>query len=88
MPEYHLEVSVTEKCNLGCPYCYVANQDKFMTPEVFDKAWPEFIQLVDRSKSQPAGKFHLTFFGGEPLLNMPLIKHATKKCMHKSQTLC
>jgi len=80
MPEYHLEVSVTEKCNLGCPYCYVANQDKFMTPEIFDKAWPEFIKLVDRSKSQPAGKFHLTFFGGEPLLNMPLIKHATKKC--------
>ena len=28
MPEYHLEVSVTEKCNLGCPYCYIANQDK------------------------------------------------------------
>jgi len=79
MPEYHLEVSVTEKCNLGCPYCYVANQDKFMTPEVFDKAWPEFIQLVDRSRSHSEGKFHITFFGGEPLLNMELIKHATHK---------
>ena len=81
MPEYHLEVSVTEKCNLGCPYCYVANQDKFMTPEVFDKAWPEFIQLVDRSRSHSEGKFHITFFGGEPLLNMELIKHATHKAV-------
>lgn len=80
MPEYHLEVSVTEKCNLGCPYCYIANQDKFMTTEIFDKAWPEFIKLVDRSHCDPLGKFHLTFFGGEPLLNMPVIKHATKKC--------
>ena len=84
MPEYHLEVSVTEKCNLGCPYCYVANQDKFMTPEVFDKAWPEFIKLVDRSKSHYQGKFHITFFGGEPLLNMDLIKHATHKVRNDS----
>ena len=84
MPEYHLEVSVTEKCNLGCPYCYVANQDKFMTPEVFDSAWPEFIKLVDRSRSHAEGKFHITFFGGEPLLNMELIKHATHKVRNDS----
>lgn len=84
MPEYHLEVSVTEKCNLGCPYCYVANQDKFMTPEVFDNAWPEFIKLVDRSRSHAQGKFHITFFGGEPLLNMDLIKHATHKVRNDS----
>ena len=48
MPSYQLEISVTEKCNLGCPYCYVANVDKFMTTEIFDKAWPEFLQLIDK----------------------------------------
>lgn len=78
MPSYQLEVSVTEKCNLGCPYCYVANQDKFMTPEIFDAAWPEFLQLIDRSKAY-GGQFHLSFFGGEPLLNVPLMKHVAEK---------
>ena len=78
MPSYQLEISVTEKCNLGCPYCYVANVDKFMTTEIFDNAWPEFLQLIDRSKAY-GGQFHLSFFGGEPLLNVPLMDHVCKK---------
>ena len=78
MPSYQLEISVTEKCNLGCPYCYVANVDKFMTTEIFDNAWPEFLQLIDKSKAY-GGQFHLSFFGGEPLLNVPLMDHVCKK---------
>ena len=78
MPSYQLEISVTEKCNLGCPYCYVANVDKFMTPEIFDKAWPEFLQLIEKSKAH-GQQFHLSFFGGEPLLNVPLMDHVCKK---------
>ena len=38
---FTLEVSVTEKCNLGCPYCYVANRPTWMEPEVFDKGIKE-----------------------------------------------
>jgi len=34
---FTLEVSVTEKCNLGCPYCYVANRPTWMEPEVLIK---------------------------------------------------
>ena len=68
---FTLEVSVTEKCNLGCPYCYVANRPTWMTPEVFDNALPELYNLMKRSGD---AEYHVSFFGGEPLLNFDLFK--------------
>jgi len=86
MATFTLEVSVTEKCNLACPYCYVANIDKFLSIEKFDKAFIEFKKIVHKSTitgvpgaANPGEKYHVSFFGGEPLLNMELIRHATKK---------
>ena len=73
---FTLEVSVTEKCNLGCPYCYVANRPTWMSPETFDNAMPELYNLMERSGDT---EFHVSFFGGEPLLNWELIKHAVPK---------
>jgi uncharacterized protein len=80
---FTLEISVTEKCNLGCPYCYVANRPTWMTPEVFDSSIPKLYDLMNRSGDST---YHVSFFGGEPLLNFDLIKHAVpllrkdKKC--------
>lgn len=68
-----LEVSVTEKCNLGCPYCYVANKPTWMTPEVFDQGLLDLYKLMERSGEY---SYYVSFFGGEPLLNWDLIKHA------------
>jgi uncharacterized protein len=73
---FTLELSVTEKCNLGCPYCYVANKDNFMTPEIFDEKLP---LILDYMKKANCDKLNMSFFGGEPMLNFDLIKHATKK---------
>ena len=73
---FTLEVSVTEKCNLGCPYCYVANRPTWMTTETFDNALPELYNLMRRSGDLD---YHVSFFGGEPLLNWDLIKHAVPK---------
>lgn len=70
---FTLEVSVTEKCNLGCPYCYVANKPTYMTPEVFDAAIPKLYDLMRRSGDST---YQVSFFGGEPLLNWELIQHA------------
>jgi len=70
---FTLEISVTEKCNLGCPYCYVANRPTFMMPETFDNAIPELYRLMSRSGDE---FYHVSFFGGEPLLNWDLITHA------------
>jgi len=80
---FTLEISVTEKCNLGCPYCYVANRPTWMTPQVFDSSIPKLYDLMNRSGDST---YHVSFFGGEPLLNFDLIKYAVpflrndKKC--------
>jgi len=73
---FTLEVSVTEKCNLGCPYCYVANRPTWMEPEVFDKGIEYLYTLMKRSGDD---QYHVSFFGGEPLLNWELITHAVPK---------
>jgi|ETNmetMinimDraft_4_1059912.scaffolds.fasta_scaffold02325_5 uncharacterized protein len=91
MTSFNLEVSVTEKCNLACPYCYVANVPKFLSTDAFDEAYPKILELVERSNKgahmNPKGEYHVDFFGGEPLLNMKLIKHATKKFQEDPQCL-
>lgn len=73
---FTLEVQTTQKCNLGCPYCYVANRDIHMTPEIFDASFEKIIDLMQRSETT---ELVLSFFGGEPLINFEVIKHITKR---------
>lgn len=64
-------VVLTRKCNLGCNYCY---QDK----ELADPR-ANIDQIVAHLKSQvePGGSLLVTWFGGEPLLRLSLIKELT-----------
>lgn len=78
MPTFTLEVSVTEKCNLGCPYCYVANRPTWMTKEVFDKGIEDTHKLMKRSGDDD---YMVSFFGGEPMLNWDLIEYAVPKLL-------
>lgn len=73
-------LNVTNKCNLACTYCYEYGEDKivdtkygkqpkFMSDETAEDS-VEF--LLAESRDQPVA--HLTFFGGETLLNFPVLK--------------
>jgi len=73
-------LNVTNKCNLACTYCYeygddkivdtqYGKQPKFMSEETAEES-VEF--LLRQSGEQPTA--HLTFFGGETLLNFPLLQ--------------
>ena len=73
-------LNVTNKCNLACTYCYEYGEDKlvdtrygkqpkFMSEETAEQS-VDF--LLAESKSQKVA--HLTFFGGETLLNFPVLK--------------
>lgn len=73
-------LNVTNKCNLACTYCYEYGEDKivdtqygkqpkFMSEETAEES-VEF--LLGESKGQEVA--HLTFFGGETLLNFPVLK--------------
>jgi uncharacterized protein len=73
-------LNVTNKCNLACTYCYeygddkivdtqYGSQPKFMSEDTAEES-VEF--LLAESQGQPVA--HLTFFGGETLLNFPLLQ--------------
>jgi uncharacterized protein len=77
-PLQALVLNVTNQCNLACTYCYEFGADKistqvgkpkYMTPEVARSA-VDF--LLDSAKGRQAA--HITFFGGETLMNFRLLK--------------
>lgn len=72
-------LEVTKGCNLRCGYCYYAERDTPYDPE--KRMSPEVArQSVDRliADGPPGETLHLHFFGGEPLLNFPLIAETTE----------
>ncbi|MCB2173939.1 SPASM domain-containing protein [bacterium] len=72
-PLIHLELVVTEACNLACDYCFCGpKRQAMMTPEVGQRA----IDFLLR-QSGSASTVYVTFFGGEPLLAMETIISVT-----------
>jgi uncharacterized protein len=77
-PIQTLVMNLTNQCNLSCQYCYEFGADKLATPE----GKPKFMDLetakssVDFLLGQSEGRqsVHITFFGGETLMNFPLLK--------------
>jgi uncharacterized protein len=77
-PLQTLVMNLTNQCNLSCQYCYEFGEDKVATPQ----GKPKFMDLetakssVDFLLEQSAGRraVHITFFGGETLMNFPLLK--------------
>src|SRR5579863_6225215 len=77
-PLQTLVLNLTNQCNLSCEYCYEFGEDKVATPE----GKPKFMDFetakssVDflLEKSQGRRSTHITFFGGETLMNFPLLK--------------
>lgn len=69
---------VVHDCNLKCKYCFASQGDfgghkAYMTKEVGKKALK---YLVENSGSRKA--LEVDFFGGEPLMDFPLIKELVK----------
>ena len=77
-PLQRVVLNVTNQCNLACTYCYeysgdrIAQQDgkpKYMTADIAESA-------VEMLLTESAGRegLHVTFFGGETLLNFPVMR--------------
>lgn len=67
-----LTIIPTDKCNLGCFYCYEdKTQWKNMSEETVEKT-KNFIQVF--LESSPTNRLNLTWFGGEPTLNLSCIE--------------
>jgi len=67
---HHLQVYLSNRCNLACSYCYVAvNQGASKKLD-----FPQIAKAIDLLIASPAKKRKLvSFLGGEPFLQKPLL---------------
>jgi uncharacterized protein len=73
-------LNVTNQCNLSCTYCYEYGEDKIVDTE--NGRQPKFMseetarESVDFMLRESGDNrvAHLTFFGGETLMNLPVLK--------------
>ncbi len=73
MASFEFQLVLTERCNMACKYCYMANKPKDMTVEIFERHYKHALPTL-MSKYQ-RHTYHVALFGGEPLLNWELIEH-------------
>lgn len=72
-----LVIHVSNLCNLRCIYCY-ANGGVYHSEEV--NLSEEMLQLIIKKFYEEFNKIYtIQFFGGEPLMNLPLIRLACEK---------
>ena len=75
-PWSHLELSLSERCNLACRYCYCGTcRDEL--PNNGLMPWETAKRAIDWLFARCRGQdVSITFFGGEPLLNKDVLKRA------------
>jgi uncharacterized protein len=93
VPLQTLVVNVTNQCNLSCTYCYEYGEDKivdtangrqpkFMSEETA-RASVEF--MLRESRDNPTA--HMTFFGGETLMNFNVLKSTMEYARRRAAEL-
>ena len=89
-PLQSLVMNITNQCNLSCTYCYEFGADKIATPD--GKAKFMDIETAKGSvdflfaESQGRKAVHITFFGGETLMNYPLLKQVVEYARARAES--
>lgn len=65
-------ILTTNECNARCFYCYESEKKGSMTTETADK-------LIQFIKTHKNNNCNITWFGGEPLKNIPIIDYISSK---------
>lgn len=81
-----ITLMITQDCNLKCRYCYGGDSGSYnskISRMSYDIAKRSIDFLL--SNSMETKKFHITFFGGEPLLEFKLIKRIIQYCQSIGQ---
>ncbi len=89
IPLTTLVLNVTSKCNLSCRYCYEYGEDKLVEASTKPRFMSEETarESVDFmiAESGDSPKVHLTFFGGETLLNFKVLRYALGYARERAQ---
>lgn len=79
--EMSLYLLLSQSCNLKCIYCLNGQKTYQKTKSLM---MPEVVAFraidVCLQSLSPGGRLEIVFFGGEPLLNWPLVKSCVAKC--------
>lgn len=75
----NLTLVLTHQCNLACPYCYAGEKENRRM------SWETARAGLDMAFDGPARGVDLAFFGGEPLLEFPLLQRATAYARERSR---
>src|SRR5262249_151124 len=87
--ELNVTVLTTLQCNFACDYCFQGDHGDYN--KYADKMPPEMARRVadwierEMDRVQPE-RVLLTFFGGEPLLNLPAMYAITERAWEATQT--
>ena len=66
----NVRLTITERCNLNCVYCY----EKHKSAAEMSTTTAKCIVDSELSRTDEIDQLNFEFFGGEPFLNFPLIK--------------
>lgn len=68
-------IELTEQCNLRCKYCiYNEDHENFRGFSTQNMTWDTAKRALDYVFAHCGNKISVTFYGGEPLLQFPLMK--------------
>jgi len=76
----HLDLFVTESCNLACPYCFARSRSD--AREMPASLAHQAIEWLCASRSN---RLHVTFWGGEPLLRLRLLQEISEDFVDRAR---
>ena len=85
--QLRVTVLTTLQCNFACDYCFQGDHgdyNKFAAKMTMEQAEGVAQWIETRLDEVRPKKFVMAFFGGEPLLNLPVMYHLAERC----HTMC
>jgi uncharacterized protein len=86
--QLRITILTTMQCNFACDYCYQGERDgvggaaEKMSPETAAKVAAWIVRQTDQVRPK---QLVLTFFGGEPLLNVPAMVEIAGRCSRHAE---
>src|SRR5438874_4695087 len=81
--QLRVTVLTTLQCNFACDYCFQGDHgdyNKFAAKMTMEQAEGVARWIETRLDEVQPKKFVMTFFGGEPLLNLPVMYYLAERC--------